>query len=355
MASDADLLRTFSPVLRFDSRELYFADSAATLTGNVFDSGPMRPYANVLRRADKSVIATASDALDLDFLGEAQYGNGEPVKSGDYLDASSDQYVADARRLHTDADNANRIYGVVLPAAGGKKWLQYWFFYYYNDKALVGFGVHEGDWEGIQIRVGSDGEPDAVTYAQHDGGEKAAWKDVELDPQADAPVVYVGLGSHASYLRKGSHSAPLVDDVCDAGGREVRPDLDVLTDDFPSWVRWPGRWGASPKSGLISFPSPASPRAQRRWRDPDGFHKDARAFSEQRVGAEVVPKPPPVVTASRSGDTIDVQINGRDVTAKVVVTATVDGRPQALEYDLNELKEGPAQPVRPLARGTGGA
>ena len=348
MPSDADLLRAFSPVLRYDSRELYFADSAATLTGNVFDGGPMSPYANVLRRADKSVIATAADVLNLDFLGEQEYGNGEPVKAGDYLDATSDQYVADARRLHTDADNANRIYGVVLPAAGGKRWLQYWFFYYYNDKALVGFGVHEGDWEGIQIRVGADGAPDAVTYAQHDGGEKADWKDVELEAQAGAPVVYVGLGSHASYLRKGTHSAPLVDDVCDAGGREVRPDLEVLSDDFPSWVRWPGRWGASPKSGLISFPSPASPRTQRRWRDPDGFHHDARAFSEQRGGPGVAPALPPVVMASRSADTIDVQITGKDVTAKLVVTAVLDGRPRALEYDLNQLGEGAARPVRPV-------
>ena len=60
MPSDADLLATFSPVLRYDSRELYFADSAATLTGNVFDGGPMRAYANVLRREDKSVIASAA-------------------------------------------------------------------------------------------------------------------------------------------------------------------------------------------------------------------------------------------------------------------------------------------------------
>jgi hypothetical protein len=59
--------------------------------------------------------------------------------------------------------------------------------------------------------------------------------------------------------------------------------------------------------------------------------------------------------ASRSGDMVDVQVSGKEVTAKLVVTATVDGRPQALEYDLNELKDGPAQPVRPLIRGAGGA
>ena len=347
MPSDDDLLRTFTPVLRYDSRELYFADSAATITGNVYEGGPLRSYANVLRRKDKSVIASASDVLDLDFLGETTYGNGEPVRDGDYLDAATEEYVADARRMHADPDNANRIYGVVRPAAGGKKWLQYWFFYYYNDKALVGFGVHEGDWEGIQIRVDSSGKPDAVTFAQHDGGEKAAWSDVEIDQQTKAPIVYVGLGSHASYLRKGSHKAPLVDDVCDAGGREVRPELEVLTDDFPSWVRWPGRWGASPKKGAISFPSPASPRTQHRWRDPDGFHKDARTFKEQRAGDGTVPTLPPVVTASRDADTITVQITGADVTAKLVVTATIDGRPEALEYDLNELEGGAAKPLRP--------
>jgi Vacuolar protein sorting-associated protein 62 len=341
MPSDAELLRTFCPVLRYDSHELYFADSAATLTDNVYDGGPLASYANVLRRKDKTVVETAAGALNLDFLGEKQYGNGEPVQAGDYLDAATTQYVADARRLHADAGNANHVYGVVRPGAGAKKWLQYWFFYYYNDKALAGFGVHEGDWEGIQIRVDADGKADAVTYAQHDGGEKAQWSDVELDD--GAPVVYVGLGSHASYLRKGSHKAPLVDDVCDAGGREERPELEVLDDDFPSWVRWPGRWGASAKNGLISFPSPAAPRTQRRWRDPDGFHKDARPFTQKRGGDQAVAKPPPVVTASRSGDAITVQITGVDVTAKLVVSATIDGRPQALEYDLNELEEQPAQ------------
>ena len=57
MPSDADLLRTFCPVLRYDSHELYFADSAATLTDNVYDGGPLASYANVLRRKDKKKTA----------------------------------------------------------------------------------------------------------------------------------------------------------------------------------------------------------------------------------------------------------------------------------------------------------
>ena len=348
MPTDADLLARFSPVLQYDSHELYYADAASTFTDNAFAGGPLAPYRNTLKRKDGTVIARAGRALSLGFLGPDAYGDGQPVRAGDYLDGAGSQYVADARRLHGDPHAADRAYGVVLPAAGGKRWLQYWLFYYYNDKSLVGMGIHEGDWEGYQVRVDAQGTPDEVTYAQHDGGERAAWSDVETDAATGAPVVYVGLGSHASYLRAGSHKAPLVDDVCDAKGARVHPQLEVLTDDAPSWVRWPGRWGASAKHGLISFPSPGAPRTQKRWRDPDAFHAAARRFQPDRgPGGGTVAVLPPVVTAVRDGETTTVTITGGGG-ARLVVTATVEGRPATLEYDLSEAPAGTAAPLRPL-------
>jgi hypothetical protein len=337
-------LAQLSPWVRYDSQESYLADSAGALTDRI---------GNRLARRDGTVIA-ATDArrgpapLNLDFLGARTYLDGQKATRSDYVDATGKDYVRAACQMHGRPEYADRVHGHEVTDEHGTRWLQYWFFYYYNDKSLVGFGVHEGDWEGIQIRVDADGTPEVVTYAQHDGGERALWSEVEIDPAAQAPMVYVGLGSHASYLRKGSHSAPLVDDVCDAGGRRLRPELEILTDAAPGWVRWPGRWGASAKSGLISFPSPGSPRTQKRWRKPDDFHKDARRFKTDRAGVRTMSKPPPLVTASRTGDTIDVQVTGADVTAKLVITATVDGRPRALEYDLNELPAGKPVPVRPI-------
>ncbi len=352
--TDTDLLHRYAPVLQYDSHELYYADSASTFTDNVFDGGPMAGYANALRRTDGTVVARAGHGLTLDFLRPDRYADGQEVRDGDFLDGAGSQYVADARRLHADAGLANRIYGVVRPGAAGHRWLQYWFFYYYNDKSLVGFGVHEGDWEGVQIRVDGRGHPDEVTFAQHDGGERATWSEVEIDEATNAPIVYVALGSHASYLRRGAHEAPIVDDICDAGGRRVRPDLEVVTDDMPSWVRWPGRWGASPPKGLISFPSPPAPRTQGRWGNPDHFHAAARRYQASRGKREPVTQLPPTVTASRVADVLSVRLECAPRAAKLVVTATVEGRPTALEYDLSQVDEGAPQPLPPtVGRPTG--
>lgn len=368
MPSDRELLEQFRPVLQYDSRELYYADSARSFLENFFAGGPAAPYGNVLRGKDGNVIASAGvdpagpNSLRLDFLrpdGD-EYSTGERVSSDDFLDASTKAYVADARRHHDEDGIGNVIYGAVLPGAEGKRWLQYWFFFYYNDKSVRGFGVHEGDWEGIQIRVGppdAEGKvtPDEVTYSQHTGGERADWGDVELDDETGAPVVYVGLGSHASYLRSGQHSAPIVPDVCDAGGARVRPALELLDEQTHPWVRWPGRWGASKKRGLISFPSPESPGKQRRWDEPDAYHADADRFDERRAVAEEGPVAP-VVKARRDGDTVHVDMTAPPGTAaKLVVPAVVDGVPHALEYDLSELPDGqdvtltPAGDVTPAA------
>jgi hypothetical protein len=356
MSDDADLLAQYRPVLQYDSAELYYADSAKTFTDNWFDAGPMESYGNALRRKDGTVIASAgpraNPPLNLDFLGETKYGNQEPVRDGDYLDATTQQYVADARRLHSDGDYADRAYGVVRGAGDGKRWLQYWLFYYYNDKAFAGFGLHEGDWEGIQIRVDAAGTPEEVTYSQHDGGEAAKWSDVELDADTGAPVIYVARGSHASYLRAGSHEAPVVDDVCDGDGSRRRPDLEVLTDSEPGWVRWPGRWGASAKHGLISFPSPGSPRTQKRWTKPNGFHEDARRYSPPKRGAAAAPRPTtrPTVRAGRQDGVTTVEIRLDEGTpAKVVVTAYENGVPRPLSFDLGELHDDdPVHELEPL-------
>ena len=109
------------------------------------------------------------------------------------LEAHEDDYLvpgpepaADARRLHESEDHANVIYGRVAPRAEGGRWLQYWFFYFMSAKGVpgvrsatgpLGFGLHEGDWEMIQIAVPEDGgTPVAATYAAHDHGHSIAWE-----------------------------------------------------------------------------------------------------------------------------------------------------------------------------------
>ena len=132
---------------------------------------------------------------------------------------------------HTDV-----IYGTVVPRAGGDGlWLQYWFFYICNASPahVSNMGVHEGDWEMIQVRLNSSEAPDEVTYAQHRGGRSAPWPGTasgrdEVEVVDGRPVVYVALGTHASYMRIGRFRIEglrflswLVDDVAD--GQASRP------------------------------------------------------------------------------------------------------------------------------------
>src|SRR5439155_24404541 len=89
-------------------------------------------------------------------------------KSPEHLTDSDRDYRRQARAGHDDPRLRDRIFGRVATGTDGPRWLQYWFWYLYNDAGLGGrFGLHEGDWECMQIRLG-DGGPGCAVYAQHD-------------------------------------------------------------------------------------------------------------------------------------------------------------------------------------------
>jgi hypothetical protein len=311
--NEADLLKRYSPYVQYDSLESFRADSAAELPELVVEDGPGWSYTNVLKRTGGTVIAAArpkqgQPKLVLGFLGQAKYANGAKVSRTDFLDAVGKRYVADARRLHADPRYADRVYGHVVREAGGTIWLQYWFFYYYNDKNFLGVGVHEGDWEMIQLRLGRDGVPTAATFAQHNTGEAFAWRDLERrqTPGGPVPVVYVGRGSHASFAGKGEHwpllPLPVPPDYSDGKGPRVRPALEIVGDGGPGWVRWPGKWGSSDGS-------PRGPADHKQWRDPGGYHREmggstrGRSARARALTAPELPAPPaPKLTVHRVED-----------------------------------------------------
>ena len=272
--TDEELLRRYNPYLQYDSLESFRSDSAATLPEHFFEGGSKWSYTNVLKRKGGTILASArpkddQKQLTLDFLGDKKYASGTEVKSTDFLDAAGRRYVEDARRMHGDPRLADRTYGHVVHEQTGLTWLQYWFFYYYNDKNFVGIGLHEGDWEMIQIRLGRDGNPSTATFAQHRDGEALEWSDLQLRPSedGDVPVVYVGRGSHASFTSAGEHwpMFPLPPDYSDGKGPLVRPALEVIADDGPGWAHWPGKWGSSDSS-------PTGPGLKGQWKDPTAFH-----------------------------------------------------------------------------------
>ncbi|MGZ6613100.1 MAG: toll/interleukin-1 receptor domain-containing protein [Solirubrobacteraceae bacterium] len=261
------MLNRLRPLLRYDSQERFFAGSVAMMTDNVSSDG--KP--NMLRRADGTLIASAKPAsgetqLTLDFLGSPAYANGSRSERTDYLQITSHDAAADAARLASDPIYADRVYGRSVRDSTGLLWLQYWFFYLYDDQAFLGTGQHEGDWEMIQLRIGSGDVPDLATYAAGAGAQSHGWSELELTPEG-APVVYVARGAHACHAQSGRHGrVPLVADHADGAGRQVRPVLEIMTSQ--GWIEWPGRWGATTARLPTERSSPFGPALHAQWHDP---------------------------------------------------------------------------------------
>jgi hypothetical protein len=348
MTTDAELLERFVPFVQYDSMESYAADSVATMT----DAVPAGfPHGNTLN-APKEAIAAAKPGegqaqLDIDFLrgeGDTYPDPGSTaVRAKDHLDAVGKHYVADARAMHARPGYANQVYGFANRNCTDQLWLQYWFFYYYNDKGLLGSGLHEGDWEMVQFRIGADGEPEVATYAQHTYGEKADWADIEKEegPSGPAPVVYSARGSHASYFRPGIYTqAPVIPDHNDDKGPRVRPQLNVITAESPTWVAWPGRWGST--GHILKLPfvtigadSPPGPRFHDAWTSPCRFHEKAKPAEElgRGAGADLPQPAPPKISATRE--------DGHAVVTYVLPPAeTGVPRPKHILVSLDGHKDG---------------
>ena len=271
-AATEQLLRLHKPVLKYDSHECYFADSAAEWTDN---------RANRLQQAGGRVLAAAVPAdgeqqLSLAYLGPAQYaGSEEKAVESDVISDGEGDYAKQAARLHEEDKYRNRIYGHATVDSEGRTWLQYWFFYFYNDfnlfGELFGAGRHEGDWEMIQLRLDDGGSPDYAAYAQHKHAEVRRWDQVDLAPGATRPIVYVARGSHASYFEPGLHSTGDWFEWADGKRRSPRLQLEIVEDGQPEWqwLLWPGHWGDT-KPGVLPFDddSPVGPGAHPQWQDP---------------------------------------------------------------------------------------
>jgi hypothetical protein len=147
--------------------------------------------------------------------------------------------------------------------AGGLTWVQHWLWYLYNPKQVAGAGVHEGDWEFVQ--VGYLGEsPICVTASRHRTAGSRMWWDVER--RDGRPVIYVARDSHAHYFEPVENALEEWKDDADGQG-EVLAELEWKP--FGGWATWPGLWGNSTGIGH----SPQSPGSQgNRWNAPHRYH-----------------------------------------------------------------------------------
>ena len=300
MGEHDDLLKRHQPGMKYDSMEQYFADSAEEWTAN--------PQ-NELRRADigdarGEVLATGAQ-LSLAVLAARRYGSGAEVRNDDLIGNPRrnyrEQYVA-LRQARPDL--RNRMYGHAVEAAG-RLWLQYWFYYFYNDYNLaLGIGLHEGDWEMVQLRMHDD-QPDVAVYAQHRRAEQRPWAQVQKVPgDVNRPMVYVARGSHASYFQPGFHQTEAWYDLADGKRNAPRLTLEIIDDDTPPWVGWPGAWGDTPaRVGGIDQPSPRGPAAHGSWRDPNSLL--ATAWQPERKAAVSAP----VVTIARDAGRLRIDFD----------------------------------------------
>jgi hypothetical protein len=307
--SHEELLQRFKPQLRYDSNEAFFADSAAEWTDNPANSLRRAPHED---RPGELLAAARPEAaqaqLDLDFLGESRYGSGAAIEPTDVIGCSRhayrDQYVA----IRSDRSYANRMYGRAKEDRG-RLWLQYWFFYFYNDYQLAGgFGLHECDWEMIQLRMSEGGEdPDLAVYAQHRWAEVAPWDRVEkLEGRPQTPIVYVGRGSHASYFDSGFHETEAWYDLADGKRRTPDLELTVLGEDEPAWARWPGVWGGTrARIPGLETGSPTAPCRHEQWEHPAALLDDARTVRRRAA------VPPPSVEVSRANGYLALEYDFR--------------------------------------------
>jgi hypothetical protein len=334
MADHDDLLRRFQPALRYDSMEQFFADSAAQWTDNP---------GNELRRADtadgaRGELVATPPVLSLGFLGSGRYADGSGVRDGDRIGYTRRDYRERYVALRQERPELrNRMYGRAVEVAG-RIWLQYWFWYFYNDYNLaLGKGRHEGDWEMIQLRL-HDGTPDVAVYAQHRRAEKRPWPEVEkLADGGDTPVVYVARGSHAAYFEAGFHETEAWYDLADGKRATPRLELEIVAETDPAWIAWPGRWGDTrPRAGSrVDQPSPVAPCSHDVWYDPNTLLNDAWK-PERRDPADA---PAVSVTRDEGGLRVDYDFAHQDGPAPATLQVTVNSRdergvpPRAYTFD----------------------
>lgn len=263
---------TYAPVLILDSRE------RSPLT-----SVEKHLMAGVALKGDRdkkaATVKTYVSGPELAAYKTAQFTlNGEPHEL--YLDA---------RKQVAPMDNV--VY-TNKTEAGGFTYLQYWFFYSFNDTTLLGgppggivqkCGNHEADWEHISLKINTKLFERATTEQEL----RQAIDDIYLSQHTrfqfferkwfrpnQAPINFEGShirvfpanGSHATYPAPGDYSLLSilgfkVKDINDGGGLKIpthKGRLVPFKDQI--WAKYGGRWGAISHDicNVVEFFSPAS-------------------------------------------------------------------------------------------------
>ncbi|TXG80976.1 MAG: hypothetical protein E6R14_08400 [Thermomicrobiales bacterium] len=186
---------------------------------------------------------------------------------------------------------------VVIDEGKRRLYLQYWFWYLFNDWN----NLHESDWEMVQLVFDTANPadalafgPDEIGFAQHESGQIVRWSDHQIERDGTHPIVYPGAGSHATYpsadlfISWGEHGSGFGCDNTTSPGTPAPLQAVVIPDPVDpagpfAWTLFQGRWG---QRGQPLFNGPLGPNMNEKWLDPAG------SMSDWTTGTLSVPQGP---------------------------------------------------------------
>ena len=141
--------------------------------------------------------------------------------------------------------------------------ITYWFFYGFSaaggrfDQRGVSLFGHEADWERISVHLDEAGNPLEVAYYQH-GGAPVVLSWAATPRLGTHPIVFSGLGSHASYPAESGPEQRKNADSTRIG--RLWPTWELLADvKAEPWFGFGGAWGAAGLGKELTGPLGPSP------------------------------------------------------------------------------------------------
>jgi len=192
---DLELLRRHAPVLRFDSRELFFPTDVDRYVASLVVRAEARRLARKLFGPRLGRVGIFGRILDAMFLLSV------------FIRPTTPRLTTAAAAIKAERLELNDepiVYGRV-GRVGGWLVLHYAYFYAMNDwrSGYRGLNDHEADWEQAWIMCDPlDQRPVWVSATSHEhfGADlRRHWDDPECRKDGDRPVLFVGAGSHALY------------------------------------------------------------------------------------------------------------------------------------------------------------
>ncbi|HXW37721.1 MAG TPA: Vps62-related protein [Nitrososphaerales archaeon] len=259
----SSLAAEYAPVLHFAAGEKFYPTTVDYLinSSNLMLRGP--------NGTSDTLISTDPTPSDLGSFNNSNYFLENRLNSSAAIAADYDS-KATSLGYYAYVHEVNTGNGTVI---------QYWLFYAYN---LGQLNDHQGDLEVVQVFLSANGTPERLLLSQHGSGENAAWSDVETS--SGHPVVYVAQGSHANYFRSYQGELGFEDDIVNANGLTITPNmLNLVMLGEPgnvsasqSWLNFPGRWGywgtadqvAQGDAGMLG---PVFNQGGIRWAQPDEY------------------------------------------------------------------------------------